>query len=587
MNIRRTSALGALLVSALLIFGQACDRNAKKTPNADPQEPVEQTTASEAPGAAHGSEKQDPPTREVKDVGPPAPAIFMLGGLAGYTEPCGCTLDVMAGGISRIVGYIEKARGFHPDSIVVDSGGVFFEGDLSPNAEKQAMLKARAIGATYKDLGVFATIPGPEDFAMGTKTYRELTEAAGVQPRAINLKIEGKALDGWAVEDLDGTKTGLIFGVDEALYEGIDGVSATPIAVKLGGAIDAVAKEGAEAIVLIYHGALSDAKDLAKAHPRLDFVQIGHEPRETDQVDEVARTRTLEAFDQGRYVGILKLYNPEAAPEDAPFENARVGSSAELEKLERQIAHINESINKLPPAAPGEEPPLLKNLRKRLADTKARKLAIEESAVEVPEGKRAFLWRTVRMDEGYPLDAEVEQIRVGLNKDIDKLNRSTEFEVPAVEDGEAFYVGNAQCKTCHAEAYAFWEKTNHGHALATLQEQNKEFNQDCIGCHVVGYEKPGGAVIGKLQYDATLNDGTYSFTKDLRNVGCENCHGPGSKHVEAAMFGKGGDPKQHIINAEIDETTCSGSCHVPEHSPRFDYEVYRPQILGPGHGATE
>ena len=49
------------------------------------------------------------------------------------------------------------------------------------------------------------------------------------------------------------------------------------------------------------------------------------------------------------------------------------------------------------------------------------------------------------------------------------------------------------------------------------------------------------------------------------------------------MFGKG-QPKDFIKSSTIDEKTCMTSCHVPDHSPRFNYDVYRAQILGKGHG---
>ena len=60
-------------------------------------------------------------------------------------------------------------------------------------------------------------------------------------------------------------------------------------------------------------------------------------------------------------------------------------------------------------------------------------------------------------------------------------------------------------------------KTAHAHAYATLSTQFKEFNLECVGCHVTGYERAGGT--------------TVTHVDKLRDVQCEVCHGPGSKHV--------------------------------------------------------
>jgi hypothetical protein len=574
-----------LLLSGLMM-GPACDRakpdsNNKtgQTTNATSNTATAQTSQTQTGGLAK-MEKV-----EIKDVGPAAPSVIMIGGMKGYIEPCGCTLDVTAGGIDRIVEFVEVVSGFAPAHATVAAGNIWFERPSLDESEiAQATIKAEGIAKVFKHLGITAVTPGPNDFARGVDEYKRLNDLAGVKPHGLNIKIAGEALPGSVTMDLDGVKTGLVFGVEEELFEELDGVEVEPLAPKLAAEVKRLEGEGVDAIVLVYQGKLAGSKKLLEANPRIDFVLVGEEPRETDQVDAVeGGGHTLEVFDQGRYVGVLKLYDPEGGASDEDYSNARTGSKAEIEAVEAQIEHVNKSINKMPPAAPGEEPPMLVTLRERLRSLQARKKEIENSAVKLPEGKRAFIWRAVRLDEAYPEDDAFTKVLSGLNAEIDKVNRSTEFELIPPKEGEPFYVGNAQCKSCHAEAYAFWKTTNHSHALETLQKTNKDFNQDCIGCHVVGYNKPGGSVLGKLSYKAML-DGKLEIEKDLADVGCENCHGPGSKHVEAAMFGKHGKPGNFIKNLGINEQTCMASCHVPEHSPRFNYDVYRAQILGKGHG---
>jgi hypothetical protein len=127
---------------------------------------------------------------------------------------------------------------------------------------------------------------------------------------------------------------------------------------------------------------------------------------------------------------------------------------------------------------------------------------------------------------------------------------------------EQRYVGSAACRPCHAPAYDFWTKTKHGRAWATLEDQGKHFDLTCIGCHSVGYQKPGGY--------CRLDD-----IGVLKDVGCEMCHGPGSLHAVT------GDKKQ--TQRTVTEATCAGSCHVPAHSDTFAFKPYLARITGEGH----
>ena len=112
---------------------------------------------------------------------------------------------------------------------------------------------------------------------------------------------------------------------------------------------------------------------------------------------------------------------------------------------------------------------------------------------------------------------------------------------------------------------AQWRTTGHARAYATLEEGPKgsrQFDLDCVGCHVTGWRAPGGAC-------------NVAAVEGRKDVQCESCHGPASLHAV--------DPPGHIQRAPGEER-CRG-CHTPEHSTAFDWEGYRARVLGPGHGA--
>jgi hypothetical protein len=83
-----------------------------------------------------------------------------------------------------------------------------------------------------------------------------------------------------------------------------------------------------------------------------------------------------------------------------------------------------------------------------------------------------------------------------------------------------------------------------------------------VVCHTTGFERtPGGDFIAGV-------DGfeTPESTPELGGVGCEACHGPGSRHVEvpgdrAAAWRTGFRPRPGL-------TTCL-QCHDADNSPAF------------------
>jgi hypothetical protein len=107
------------------------------------------------------------------------------------------------------------------------------------------------------------------------------------------------------------------------------------------------------------------------------------------------------------------------------------------------------------------------------------------------------------------------------------------------------YVGSASCEPCHDSEYEAWQGTTHASAYATLEKIGSQFDPECVVCHVVGLDYESGFVSAEQ-------------TGDLKDVGCENCHGPGSEHVRSGGRVKSAEPKSACI-----------ACHTPEHSGEY------------------
>jgi hypothetical protein len=151
----------------------------------------------------------------------------------------------------------------------------------------------------------------------------------------------------------------------------------------------------------------------------------------------------------------------------------------------------------------------------------------------------AFKYQLVELDPGFstpegrekdhPIVQEMERYTDTLRKE-DYLSRYAQTKhllqvLPPVAGvpGVPTYVGSGTCKKCHSAAYAIWEHTPHHDAYQTLVKKaehpsNRQFDGECIVCHTVGFG-----------YESGFKDAVK--TPLLKDVGCENCHGPGSLHA--------------------------------------------------------
>jgi nitrate/TMAO reductase-like tetraheme cytochrome c subunit len=125
------------------------------------------------------------------------------------------------------------------------------------------------------------------------------------------------------------------------------------------------------------------------------------------------------------------------------------------------------------------------------------------------------------------------------------------------------YVGSATCGECHeAEYQNFMKYAKKSKSFESIAIMRKGLTGDeekkCFECHTTGYGKPGGF----------RSEGE---TPDLRNAGCEVCHGPGSDHVISE--------DAEDIKGRLTVKDCE-TCH---NSERVEVFKYKPLIYGGAH----
>jgi hypothetical protein len=146
------------------------------------------------------------------------------------------------------------------------------------------------------------------------------------------------------------------------------------------------------------------------------------------------------------------------------------------------------------------------------------------------------------------------------------------------------YAGAGACKVCHPVQQKVWQGSRHAQALPTLVKAGKQFDPECLACHVVGLGAGGFLSL--------------ELTPKLGGVQCENCHGPGKAHAQAPGLHKpafappppipghgatalpgvaAAQPASSPDGLRPSERTCR-TCHLGSHSPTFDFNVYWPKI---------
>lgn len=166
-----------------------------------------------------------------------------------------------------------------------------------------------------------------------------------------------------------------------------------------------------------------------------------------------------------------------------------------------------------------------------------------------PDGEVAD-WgsRNTPLDDDFPENPEVDAATKQMQaqgKELTKAKRKEQTSEMEKKLTSENYLGADKCQRCHEEEHKQWASTAHARAFGTLEEQGKEADKKCVGCHVTGWEEPNGFV-------------DLVASPELKNVQCESCHDVGTRH------GRG------IHAIPVTEETCV-SCHKGEWGKDFDF----------------
>ncbi|HEX5098912.1 MAG TPA: multiheme c-type cytochrome [Polyangiaceae bacterium] len=484
----------------------------------------------------------------------PAPSVrlYLFSSVAGALEPCGCVKD-MLGGVDHFAALLAhdptRAR------VVLGAGPLLFrDPTLEPKERDQNVLKARALGEVMSGLGLVGWAPGANDWAGGAELLTEVTKDH-LELFASNL---GDAYSKGRVLDVGGERVGIV-GVSTPAGGVVPSVT-DPRAALAAGA-EWLTAQGARIRVALVAMPRGEALRLAEAVPSFHVMLIGKSIDRGEVNDppapplRVGQTLVVEAPNHLQSVAVVDLFVKGGSYSFAD------GSGIEIEERRARLAGRRRDLETA-----------LARSGISADDRAARRRDLEALDAEVAGLKRpeslpagsAFRYELVDVRDKLGSEPASQKRLAAYYQAVNAHNREAFKDVlpPPVPAGQSSYVGVDACTGCHQSERAFWEKTPHRGAYETLAKQSKEFNLECVGCHVTGYEAPGGSTVAHV-------DG-------LKSVQCEVCHGPGSRHI--------GNPADAALISVPERSLCAAKCHhVPHVHADWSVDLAWPVIVGKGH----
>ncbi len=208
------------------------------------------------------------------------------------------------------------------------------------------------------------------------------------------------------------------------------------------------------------------------------------------------------------------------------------------------------------------------------------------------QGEEKIKYQRIPLDDRWEDSTEMLDILAAYQDKLKQQGLDGLGLSPVAHPSGRQYVGSESCGDCHVKAYEKWLETPHAHATDSISQPTeradipRHHDPECISCHVTGWDPQR-----YIPYDSGYLDLKQSAA--LHGNGCENCHGPGSKHV-AAENGEIDDLSDELIakyrgqmRLEMGKAAHEKclECHDLDNSPDFhkpgQFEAYWKEVAHP------
>ena len=475
----------------------------------------------------------------VKDWEKPDLTLFVTGRLHGYIEPCGCSgLTNQKGGLLRRATCLKqlKSKGFDP--VTIDGGNMIRRFGQQASIKMKTAYRSIAGVMNYDVIGM-----GIDDMKAGGVDMLLAIEEVGRDPTPFT-------------------------SANLSLFDGDPTILPYQIISKNGKTVGVASVIGAEHVKKAQAAGGND--DFALKSPEV-------------AIPEVLRQRKFMACDFKVLLIQSEPENCEAIAKRFPYFDLVVtaGGAGDPTLQPRVITAKNGHVS-------------------QLIQCGVKGMYVGVVGVDFEGGAKKVKYQRVALDASFVDSEPVKEVFLDYQGELKSLWQAGALEdiKPRVHPSGHKFVGSEKCMDCHEEEFEIWKEGHEGnggpHARATADLTDpgertwvkRQFDPECVSCHVTGWNP---------QNYYPYQTGFVNLKNDelLHGNGCENCHGPGSGHIEAE---DGVDKnlqlelrKQvRVTIKEAKERTCY-ECHDLDNSPDYaeaedGWEEYWPTIA---HGDGE
>lgn len=405
----------------------------------------------------------------------------------GQIRSCNCT-KFRFGGYGRAATLVSQIRE-KSDCIVLLEGG-----DALEWTGFQAEMKADVTGRALKLMAYDAMIPGEDEVGKSGSQHVERFDKMAAPVVCANYSRDGDDKPTYStyrvIKTTDDLKVGIIGLLSPSvgrLFQEAEFASKVSDPQEALKPVLAQARKEADAIILVYHGPLSEAEKLATRG--IDLILATHRTsRDVLFPEKDSESNEVDA--------------PVKQQGDTILVNAETNANWSLGRIDVQLK------------------------QRRAQSAKHKLLYLDRRYDEHPEMVKVYddynqkvKSAVLAQSSQFKTDAEALLKKRGLN--LDQMRARLRKSPFATSD---------KCKDCHPEVHEIWANSRHAKAMDTLKKTSQEFDPECVSCHATGVMIRNGF--------ANMKD-----TPELGNVQCEACHGPAEQHLADTKkpYGRAGE----------------------------------------------